>query len=516
MALFSDSDMKEFDSQVEDIVKTADLQRYEKIKPTLKEMWDIIFTVRDFVIEKKRKIYGGFALNKLIESVAPEDKFYDDDDIEKWDIDFYSPEPIADSIEIANRLHDKGYRFVLATEAQHDETYKVFAETMDCADISYVPRNIYNKMPFKEIDGLHLTGAHFMMIDYFRVITDPLTSYHRLKEKNAIKRLELLDKHFKLPHNSSSIDIMPAEDKLDIAFKTVHEFLSNRESVIVIGTYAYNHYISQSQTYDKPIPLKKKKTSRPQGTDIKLIPVNYYETLSTSYKLDAKHLILKLREKFLDKGKLVTYEESYPFFQYLGYSVTIKFEDEIICKMYHYNNRCTPYHTVDALYFGDRTSSMLNKSKIQIGTFPLVIMYNLISIMKARADNDQQNKNLYYTMNSHLIELKERFMSENDLTVLNDTLFQYFVLRCKGKMLTAKMEKQMRIQKRKDAGGRYTYSYNPEVARDKDIASMYRFKNTSGNPIKHKNFQINLEAKDMDIVDDIELDDDADEDTTSS
>ena len=37
---------------------------------------ELINTVKDFIINKKRKLYGGFGLNKLIEMKNPKDKFF--------------------------------------------------------------------------------------------------------------------------------------------------------------------------------------------------------------------------------------------------------------------------------------------------------------------------------------------------------------------------------------------------------------------------------------------------------
>jgi Mimiviridae putative poly(A) polymerase catalytic subunit len=531
MSLFRESDIEDLDNKIDDIVKAADKERYQKVRPTLDQMWEMIYTVLDYVSEKKRKIYGGFALNKLVETVAPEDKFYDDDNVEDWDIDFYSPDPIGDAREIANRLHDKGFEFVNVSEALHDETYKIFAENMDVADISYVPRNIYNRMPFKDIEikqsgtrgmqtkTIYLAGAHFMMIDYFRVITDPLTSYFRLDK--TVTRLNIMDRHFPLPHNTSSLNIEPAEDELDIAFRTIHEFFTNRESTIVLGTYAYNQLVKESGVQDRKLgggkSKKERKISRgrdnsPQKqTEVKIIPVNYYEAISTEYKKDARALILKLREKFLDDGKLVTHEESYPFFQYLGYSVTIYYEEDVICKLYHYNHRCTPYHTVPAYYFGKGTADMASDGKkddkIQIGSYPMIILYNLVAIMKARVDNDHHTKNLYYTLNSHMIEMKSWYFNNSNKTMYDDTLFKDFVLQCRGNMLTPKRERQLRIERRKAAGKRYVFRYMPANEGDRNAEIRYRFNNSSGNPIRNdSNHQIDLTAEEINIKDDVESD----------
>jgi hypothetical protein len=509
MSLYKETDSLTLIEKVEDIMKDADAISLKKLKPTIDDIWEMIFIVRDFVKEKKRKIYGGFALNKLIEDVAPDDKFYADDDVKSWDIDFYSPEPIEDAKEIADRLHKKGFNYILAGEAQHDETYKVFAETNDCADITYVPRNIYNKMPYKEVKGLTLAGPHFMMIDYFRVLTDPLTSYFRL-EKTFV-RLCLMLKHYPLPINNSKIDIVPPDRDLDVAFHTVHDFLINRDSTIVVGMYAYNHLVKESEIAEKDKKLKRQFKDKPGNQSnhsgkfsINYVNINYYEIISTHYKRDARELILALQNKFPVSSKRITYKENYPFFQYLGYSVDIYFDDEMICQIYNYNSRCTPYIDVPALYFNNGSYDE-NKGTIKIGSFATQMLYCLINVMKARSNNDQNKKNLYYTIISHFIEMKNYYFDKTKKTIFDKSLFQEFILTCTGSTHTFQMEKAIRRDKKLKAGKRITWNYNP--AKDKNTDAKFSFKNSSGNFITNeKNKQINL-LSNIDGDNDGEIDD---------
>jgi hypothetical protein len=508
MSLYTDRDSLMLVEKVDEIIKNADALSSQSVEPKQEKRWEIIFTVRDFVIEKKRKIYGGFALNKLIEVVAPKEKFYDDENIKSWDIDFYSPDPINDAIEISNRLHAKGFRHVSAIEAQHEETYKIFAETIDCADISYVPRNIYNKMPFKEVGGLYLTGPHFMMIDYFRVLADPMTSYFRL-EKTFV-RLCLMLKYYPLPRNTSSIDIIPPDRDLDIAFRTIHEFLINRESTIVVGMYPYNHLIKESGIREtKQLKRNSKDTKGKKATNqtIDYLDINYYEIISIDYKKDARDFILKLQDKFPASNR-ITYQENYPFFQYFGYSINIYFDNEIICRLYHYNTKCTPFFEVPALYF-KKSGYEENNGKIRIGSFAVLIMYNLINVMKARTDNDQNTKNLYYTLISHMIELKNYYFNRTKKTIFDTSLFQEFVLRCAGETMLPSTAKAVRRDRRHKAGKRYSWTYNPDNEKDRNSDNKYYFKNSSGNPINNeKNMKIQLSgsvlSSDMDSEDVIE------------
>jgi len=524
MNLYTERDSKLLVEKVDEIIKNADEISSKIVKPTVDDLWEIIFTVRDFVKERKRKIYGGFALNKLIEEIQPSDKFYSDDDIKSWDIDFYSPDPINDAKEIANRLHKKGFKHVRAGEALHDETYKVFAETNACADITYVPKNIYNKMPFKEINGLYLTGPHYMMIDYFRVMTDPLTSYFRLEK--TFTRLCLMLKHFPLPKNTSNIDCTPPDRNLDIAFRTVHDFLTDKTTTIVVGMYAYNQLIRESGIVKKENNLKRSKSGHNNNnitnqnvkskcimtnrSKIDYVDINYYEVISTHYKRDARDLILELRNKFPTSGEsLVTYKENYPFFQYLGYSVDILFDNEIVCRIYHYNSRCTPYFDVPAYYFKKSEYEEM-KGTIRIGTFATLMLYNLINVMRARTNNDHNTKNLYYTLISHMIELKNYYLERTKKNIFDDSLFQEFVLRCVGETTTPHMEKEIRVDKKIKAGKKYSWSYNPSNERDRANDTKYQFKNSSGNQINNvKNMKIDLTSN---YIDDEDIDNINDED----
>lgn len=52
----------------------------------------------EFIKKKNRIIYGGYAMNQLIINKDKTDDFYGNT---RYDIEFYSPEPIKDSIDIA-------------------------------------------------------------------------------------------------------------------------------------------------------------------------------------------------------------------------------------------------------------------------------------------------------------------------------------------------------------------------------------------------------------------------------
>ena len=433
--------MKTLQSQVETMILT-------KLEPTIDKRWEIVNIVRDFVIEKKRKVYGGFALNELIKEVSPNDVFYDAKNVKCWDIDFYSHSPILDAMELANILHKKGFKHIRASEALHDETYKIYVETEEFADITYVPKPIYNKIPFKTLGGMNITGSHWLLIDYLRILSDPLTSYFRLDK--IFPRLCTLIKHFPLPHNNSVIEIEQPERDLKIAFEKIYEYIIDNKKCIVIGMYAYNHLINESKINGRKISRlnrtrnsENKTENTKKETNINYVDINYFEIILTDYINDAKNIILKLKETFQNAEHKITYDEHYPYFQFFGFSVNIYFEGEIICKLYDYNRKCIPYKSVNALYFTDG-KVIKNTGKVNIGSFAILMLYNLVNTMYAKTYNDHRTKNLYYTLISHMNEMREYYFKTNNKDIFDNSLFQEFVLNCTGKTMTAVRGKQER------------------------------------------------------------------------
>ena len=155
--------------------------KLEKFEPTLKEINHVNNLVHKFIKNKKRIVYGGFAQNLLIKINNPEDQFYSK--LDTPDIEFYSPKPVEDIMELCDYLHKNGVKRINGQEGIHIETYKLFVNFAEYCDIGYMPENVYNKVPTLNINGFRIADPLFMTIDVFRVFSDPLTSYWRVKKK---------------------------------------------------------------------------------------------------------------------------------------------------------------------------------------------------------------------------------------------------------------------------------------------------------------------------------------------
>ena len=167
----------EFKSNYPNIMKKIKKKKLVDIEPKLIEINQVYKLILDFIKKNKRKIYGGFALNKLLINKNKSYAIYDDTDVP--DIDFYSPDPIEDLINLCDELSKYGFKSVQGSEAQHSETYVIFVNYQEYCNISYMPKNIYNKIKFIKIDDFIYVDPWFMMIDYFRNILRDIENYKK-------------------------------------------------------------------------------------------------------------------------------------------------------------------------------------------------------------------------------------------------------------------------------------------------------------------------------------------------
>ena len=494
MALYDKKDLDLLSKNIDIINETIEKRHLELYEPGQQEKKNVTNMILEFVKTNKRKIYGGYAINKLIGDKDPDDMFYKD--YQTPDVDFYSTTPIEDLINICNALYDKGFKRVNAKEAGHKDTYSIFVNFQLYCDITYVPKNIYNRMPFKEVGGLNYIHPFFMAIDYLRMITDPLASYWRIEK--SLKRMVLLQKHYPLPNISKPIEIIDSTPDLDKAVETITDFLTKRKSCITIGFYAYNYYVEKSETRNK---------------NIKTINIPYHEIISTNYKTDFDEINDILKKQF--GPDRITHKEYFPFFQFTGYSVEILLDNEVICVIYSHNNKCLPYITSPALSFPQGKATKIN-GEITLGTFSLSLLFAQIMTIKYRVINDRTMTEVYMTIVSHLITARNDYFQKNKKNIFDDTIYKDFVVECIGEGIHPDREVGLRFEARRKKNKKAYYMYEPE----KDVKSAetnYNFSNMSGNEIKNpKNLRLTEYKVQSDIEEEIEPEPEVEEKPTEN
>lgn len=447
MDIYSKKDLEVFDKNIKSIIKKAQKTTQTRLEPTKEEIENAQKVIIKYIIKNKRKVYGGTALNEIIRNKNKNDVFYDDEvDIKDWDI--YSPNPVEDIVNVCNILEDNKFKYVTGSEAQHEGTFSIFVHFENVLDISYVPYNIYNKIPFIEINKVIYTHPDFSRIDTFRIFTNYIFYEQRLEKQ--FNRFLILEKYFGVKKLDKPLLIKNKKDnKMDIndALDVVHSFLINNNKTIVFDLYAYNYYLKKSGI------LKKNRK-------FKLIDIPYYQFLSIDYDNDIKKICNLLNKKFPNK---ISVTEFYPLFQFTGNNVLIMYKDLPIAHIYHHNNVCVLFQEVEPVKYHGNKVKYSNNDFITIGTFDIILLMTMILWFSERVLNNKDLMYSYKIMLSHLIEMREHFFKYNDITMIDKSPFQEFNMLCKGKTINPRIEHFLKIEeKRREKKGPYKWKYDPK------------------------------------------------------
>jgi hypothetical protein len=431
--------------RLEDEANIIKLTNYE---PTLEEITKVRNEILGFVKDKNRIIYGGYAQNSLIEVKNKQDAFYKTTDLA--DIEFYSPDPIGDTIDLCDMLKKKGYKYVEGKEGVHQETYKIFSNFINYCDITYMPSSLFNTCPYIKVNDIRMAHPHLMLIDAYRVYTDPMTSYFRLRK--TFTRFNTLIKYYpldeKMIYNKIEVDIAMKKDKNEEILKYIRKEFIHKSKFIVVGHHAFNYLMKKAK-----VP----------GTY--LVDTTYYQIISSDYSNDVNKIYNILKKKYSS----VNFKKYHPFYQYLDKSTGFYINDVLILRVYGSNDRCITYR-------------YSKKKHTNFGTFQLIFMYNLINYNMSIIRNNKFNINLYGAMLIRMIKAQEKYLTDNNLTVLDKSSFQEFTFKCIGEPKDILRESFIQKTKKRLEGKKIQFTYKPSDNPGKK--PNFRFDNTTGELIK--------------------------------
>ena len=480
---------EQFKEHYNRILKKVELKKLMEYEPTKDEITKVFDIIIDFIKSNKRKVYGGYALNKLLISKNPSLAIYDEIDIP--DIEFYSPDPMKDLIKLCDTLHEKGFKNIIGQEAQHKGTYSIFVNFQLYCDISYMSTNIYNKCRFVQLDGFNLIHPWFITIDFFRMFTDPIISYWRL-EKHFVRYLKL-QKSFPLPTINKPLIIEPYKtENIRKSINLLEDFLAQKTTTIFTGFYVYNYYLTNSNF------------NKSDGR-FKQVHIPYLEVYSTEYIKDGLDVIKFINELPEELSKNISYNEFYPFFVFYGYNTVFYYNDNDekipILYLYSNNNKCIPFKQVSYIPSDNKFKKTKN-DLINIGSFDFNILHALIILVKVRVDDDNDWNDIIYTLINGLVSFRKSYFKKNKKTLYDDTIYEGFVIDCKGETMAPDREKRLLMQIRKKLGKPAYYRYESGVSKH---PTHYNFPNSSGNMIKNKsNFKLIDENLNSKIDDELE------------
>jgi hypothetical protein len=196
---FQEKELKILRSAVDTI---DEIQGKKMIKSP--EVEEIINIVEVFLRDRKRICYGGTAINNIL---PVNDQFYNKE-IELPDYDFYSPDPLNDAKELADIYYNAGFEEVEAKSGMHSGTFKVFVNQLPVADITDLPKTLYNKIMQDSIkvDGIYYCSINYLRMSMYLELSRPHGDISRWEK--VLKRLSLLNKHYPLRGENCSVDMI--------------------------------------------------------------------------------------------------------------------------------------------------------------------------------------------------------------------------------------------------------------------------------------------------------------------
>ena len=201
----------------------------------------IIDIVEEFIKRKKEICYGGTAINNIL---PEEDRFYNKD-VEIPDYDFFSQNALEDAKELADIYYKKGFIDVEAKSGQHHGTYKVFVNYMAVADITHIPKEIFNALKEDSISigGILYAPPNFLRMSMYLELSRPAGDISRWEK--VLKRLTLLNKNYPITDiDCNNVDFQREMDNRgneDKIFETVKNTLIN-QGVVFFGGFANTLY----------------------------------------------------------------------------------------------------------------------------------------------------------------------------------------------------------------------------------------------------------------------------------
>jgi hypothetical protein len=205
-------------------VDTAE-EKQGKIVANSPEIKRIIGIVENFLRQKQLICYGGTAINNIL---PKQDQFYNKD-VEIPDYDFYSWNALINAKELVDIYIKEGFVEVEAKSGQHHGTYKVYVNFIPVADISYLPKELFNaiKKEAIRVAGILYAPPNLLRMGMYLELSRPDGDVSRWEK--VLKRLTLLNRNYPLTaHQCSHIDF---QRKLSTTTPVLGKGFSKSDSV---------------------------------------------------------------------------------------------------------------------------------------------------------------------------------------------------------------------------------------------------------------------------------------------
>ena len=357
-----------------------------------KEVKNIIQILETFLRKNRTLCYGGTAVNNIL----PEQYRFYNRNIEIPDYDFFSPNALNLSKELADIYYKNGYDEVEAKAGMHEGTYKVYVNFMPIADITQIDAELFNNLYKKsiKINSISYCPPDFLRMAMYLELSRPMGDVSRWEK--ILKRLILLNMSY--PLKGINCDNSNFQRKFEGKYSEqikIYEIV--RKSFIDQGLIFFGGYAAN--LYGNYMPKKQQKI-------ISKIPD--FDILSE----DAETSAIIVKEQLEYEGiKNVKINKKKGINGYISDHYEIVVNKDVIAFLYN-TMSC---HSYNIIY--------LNGEKIKVASIDTILSFYLIFIFTNR-DYYDTNRLLCISEFLFKVQLKNRLKQKG--------LLKRFSIKCYG------------------------------------------------------------------------------------
>jgi hypothetical protein len=214
---------------------------------TSEKMQNIIKLTEEFIKNNDVICYGGTAINNIL----PKNYQFYDRTVDMADYDFFTTDGLKCAKDLADIFFKNGYTDIEAKSAQHKETYKVFVNFISVADISTLPKGIYDSLKKNSIviDNIYYVPPNFLRMAIYVELSRP--AGHTDRWEKLVPRLQLLNEHYPIEANNCHLKnsnklLKTNDDTSDNINDVIYNTLVD-ENVVFFGGVAISQYLKSKK-----------------------------------------------------------------------------------------------------------------------------------------------------------------------------------------------------------------------------------------------------------------------------
>ena len=374
------------------------------------EIIKIIKIVENFIKKQNLICYGGTAINNIL---PRDDQFYDKD-TEIPDYDFFSKNALEDAKKLADIYLKNGFSEVEAKSGQHHGTYKVFVNFIGIADITNIPKELFNSIKKESIRvaGILYTPPNYLRMSMYLELSRPEGDISRWEK--VLKRLSLLNKNYPLKSSECAhVDFQRKMSKNETKGDEIYENVKNtliNQSVVFFGGYAISLY-SKYMPNDIRNKLKK---------------IPDFDVISNDPESTSEIIVERLKDININNAKIIKRK---PVGEVIPEHYQIQVGNDTIAFIYN-PIACHSYNIIN-----------IDGQKIKIATIDTMLSYYLAFLY---ADRSYYNIERILCMSKYLFEVQQK----NRLA--QKGLLKRFSISCYGHQETIEEMRAAKAEKFKE------------------------------------------------------------------